>query len=73
MHDGCIKLRDLVLKFIFDHYEIILVLESFLSLLNLIPFFFCDYMNDCYTMVLIDPRLRGFDKPCLGKTNYSSP
>ena len=52
MHNSCIKLRDLVLKFIFNHYEILLVLESFLSLLNSILYFFCDYMNDCYIMIL---------------------
>jgi hypothetical protein len=34
---------------------------------------FCDYVNDGFTMVLMDTGLRGFDKPFLERINCFTP
>jgi hypothetical protein len=54
MHDGCISVR-IDLSYILSLRNSPLVLESFLYLLKSFHLsFFCDYINDCYIIVLID-------------------
>jgi hypothetical protein len=73
MHDSCITLW-IDLNVYFESLWIsYLVLKSLLYWLNSILHIFRDYVNDCYTMVLIDIWSRGLDRPCLGKTNCTTP
>jgi hypothetical protein len=73
MHDGCIIVRIDLNVYIQSLWISYLVLESLLYWLNSILHILCDYVNDCYTTVLIDMWLRGLDRPCLGKTDCTTP
>jgi hypothetical protein len=35
--------------------------------------YLCDYMNDCYVMILTDTWSIGLDRPCLGKMDCTTP
>jgi hypothetical protein len=73
MHDGCITVRIDLNVYIQSLWISYLVLKSLLYWLNSILHTFCDYVNDCYTTVLIDIWSKGLDRPCLGNTDYTTP
>jgi hypothetical protein len=71
--DGFLQfLNSLKLSRILEIFVVYLVLESLLYWLNSIIHIFCDYMNDCYTTVLIDIWSIGLDRSCLGKTDCTA-
>jgi hypothetical protein len=67
MDDGCITMRIDINVYIKSLWISYLILKSLLYGLNSIHHIFYDYVNDCYTTVLIDVWLRGLDRPCIGK------
>jgi len=69
MSIGCLILRLFLILFIFNFDKSFIYLRKLFILIELNVHVFCNYVNDIFTTVLMNTKLRGFDRPCLGKIN----